>query len=119
MYSTHLANNNKLGSLLGELKSGLTKMYGGYLKEIILFGSYARDDYDLESDIDIMILVDLDEEKQQKYRDVLAKKATDLSIKYEILVSVIDINYKHFNQRASYVPFYKKVMKEGIRVYAT
>jgi len=118
MYNTKLASNSKLESLLGELKNELKKLYGEHLKDIILYGSYARGDYDSESDIDIMILVDLDDIKQQEYRDVLAEKVTDLSIKYEVLVSVMDNYYKNFNHRASYVPFYKNIMQEGIRIYA-
>ena len=36
-------------------------IYGSHLKKIILYGSYARGDFREDSDIDIMILVDLDD----------------------------------------------------------
>ena len=35
------------------------KIYGERLKSVILYGSYARGDFGPNSDIDIMILVDL------------------------------------------------------------
>ncbi len=118
MYNTKLSDDRKLVSLLEELKNELQKLYGNYLKNIILYGSYARGDYDSESDIDIMVLVDLDNVDQREYRDVLAEKVTDISIKYDVLISVIDNNYEDFNIRATYVPFYKNVIQEGIKVYA-
>ena len=37
----------------------LKKIYGTYLKSVVLYGSYARGDFSEESDIDIMILLDL------------------------------------------------------------
>ncbi len=38
--------------------SALQKIYGSHLKQIILYGSYARGDYTEQSDVDLMILVD-------------------------------------------------------------
>lgn len=116
--SRKLPGDRELISLLEELKSELQKIYGNHLVNIILYGSYARGDYDSESDIDIMVLVDLDNVEQSKYREVLTEKMTDISIKYDVLVSVVDSNYEDFKIRASYVPFYKNVIQEGIKVYA-
>ena len=118
MCSIKLLGDSKVVSLLEELKNELQKLYGKYLKDIILYGSYARGDYDSESDIDIMVLVDLNDVEQRKYRDILAEKVTDISIKYDVLISLIDNNYEDFYIRTSYVPFYKNVIREGIKVYA-
>ena len=117
MYNITGLNDGKLTTLLEELRDELRKVYGNHLKNIILYGSYARGDYDSESDLDIMVLVDLDNVDQGEYRDVLADKVTAISIKYDVLISVIDNNYEEFNRRTSYVPFYKNVMQEGIEIY--
>ena len=37
----------------------LSEIYGNHLKTVILYGSYARGDYTEDSDIDIMVLLDL------------------------------------------------------------
>ena len=50
-------------TLLSEYLSEIQKIYGIHLKSVILYGSYARGDYTADSDIDIMILVDLSDEE--------------------------------------------------------
>ena len=44
----------------------LSKIYGEYLKTVILYGSYARGDYTENSDIDIMVLLDLSDMEIKK-----------------------------------------------------
>jgi predicted nucleotidyltransferase len=46
----------EIQSLLKKLKSGLKQIYGGQFKKAYLFGSYARGDYDSDSDIDVLIV---------------------------------------------------------------
>ena len=48
-----------LNSLLKQYIEEIGKIYGEHLKFVILYGSYARGDFRPESDIDIMILLDL------------------------------------------------------------
>ena len=48
-------------NLLNEYTNELIKIYGKYLRAVMLYGSYARGDYRKDSDIDIMILLDLDD----------------------------------------------------------
>ena len=37
----------------------VVKLYGAHLKRVILYGSYARGDFRADSDVDIMILLDI------------------------------------------------------------
>ena len=49
-------------TLLTQYLSEVQKIYGSHLKRVILYGSYARGDYTADSDVDIMMLVDLSKE---------------------------------------------------------
>lgn len=45
--------------LIEQYVSSIKDIYGKHIKQIILYGSYARGDFHSDSDIDIMVLVDL------------------------------------------------------------
>ena len=53
--------------MLEKYTADVCALYGGHLKEVILYGSYARGDCREDSDIDIMILVD-DMDDEEIYR---------------------------------------------------
>ena len=44
--------------ILDETRIVLQNIYADRLKEIVLFGSYARGDYSNESDIDLLVVLD-------------------------------------------------------------
>ena len=60
----------EMQNLITEYVTAVKKIYGNHLKQVILYGSYARGDYTKDSDVDIMLLVDLDDayrKKQEKF----------------------------------------------------
>ena len=63
-----MCTSTTLNLLLKETQSELLKVFGNKLLNVVLYGSYARGDYDDESDIDIMALVDMDRDNLNKYR---------------------------------------------------
>lgn len=73
-------------TLLNEMKTGLTELYGQRLKGVILFGSYARGDYNQNSDFDVMVVLD----DYRRYWDELVNSAeltSELSLKYNVTIS--------------------------------
>ncbi len=62
----------------------LCKIYGKHLKSVILYGSYARGDYTKDSDIDIMILLDLSDMEIRRYRHELAGITYDFNMDYDV-----------------------------------
>ncbi len=76
-----------------------SKLLGKRLKKIILYGSYARGDYNNSSDIDILVLTDY---KQSQFYSVLKKLS---SMTYDIT---------NYNSEIDTIPFYSNIQKEGV-----
>jgi len=92
--------------------------FAGTLKSVILFGSYARGDYDVESDIDIMLLVDMPAEKLTAYRKAIIARSTDLDLEYNVFTSVMLQDLETFEKWKDTLPFYQKVLSEGVQISA-
>lgn len=89
-------------------------LLGDRVKKIILYGSYARGDYNTSSDVDIMILTDFNFEEIEKYRDDISDIAFDIELETGIILSPIIKNIDKYNSRVNIVPFYANVQKEGV-----
>ena len=71
-------------TLLTDYLAEIQKIYGLHLKSVILYGSYARGDYTPESDVDIMILVDLPDDEIAQYGDELAEVGFEYNVAHDI-----------------------------------
>lgn len=109
----------KINFILEKSKIELKKIFGKHLKKIILYGSYARNEEEDGSDIDIMVLADINRIELSKYRDEISDIMVDLSLKFDLLVSITEINIDDFNNFVEYIPFYGTVEAEGIELYAS
>lgn len=107
----------KVNDLISRYLSEIKKIYGMHLKRVVLYGSYARGDYTEESDIDIMILVDLPQEISETYSDELSEIGFEYNVNYGVWVMPIVKNETHFEKWASADPFYSNVCKEGVVLY--
>jgi len=98
--------------LLRELKENLEKVLEDEIEEIILYGSYARGDYSKASDVDILLVVreKLDLDKYEKINEI----ATELTLKYGVVVSILDYPKDAFMSLDS--PFLQSIKREGIRI---
>ena len=104
-------------TLLTQYLSEVKKIYGSHLKTVILYGSYARGDYTSDSDVDIMLLVDLTPEEMDAYSDALSELGYEYNVNHDIWVMPIVKNLQHFNHCAASYPFYTNVQKEGVVLY--
>ena len=104
-------------TLLTDYLAELQKIYGLPLKRVILYGSYARGDYTQESDVDIMILVDLPDDEIDQYADELAEVGFEYNVAHDIWMMPVVRNQDHFNHWVKACPFYENVQKEGVKLY--
>ena len=101
--------------ILSKYVNELEKIYGTYLKSVILFGSFARGDF--SEDSDIMILLDLDDTIIKKYRHELSGMTYDFNMDYNIDIKPIAKSKEHFEQWIDVYPFYKNVKKDGVQLF--
>lgn len=103
---------NTINIFIQEVK----KILGDRVKKVILYGSYARGDFNKDSDVDIMILTDLNEKEIEEYRDKISDIAFDIELENEIYISPIVKNVDKYNARINVIPFYMNIKKEGVEL---
>lgn len=113
-----MCSRENLNIILKETYCGLEKIFEGKLEGVILYGSYARGDYNNESDIDIMALVDLEKNELAKYRRITSEFANDIDLKYDVLLSIKLQDKFTFEKYRDALPYYMNVIKEGVEIVA-
>ena len=58
--------------LIEQYIEAVKKIYGSHVRQIILYGSYARGDFRSDLDVDIMILLDLSDLELKAYGQQLS-----------------------------------------------
>ena len=105
-----------ISNIIDEFVKGVNEILGNRVKKIILYGSYARGDYNKSSDIDIMILTDLTDEELYPYSVKIWDYAYDIEWdnNFDITLSPLVKNIDKYNKRINVIPFYYNVNKEGV-----
>lgn len=117
MKSIDAIKNRRFLGILSEVKEEILKLFGDKLEHLILYGSWARDEQDAESDIDIMILVDENEAALRGYRHKIVDIMTDLSLKHDTVISFTRETNRRYNEYLDVLPFYRNIYNEGIEIY--
>ncbi|HLP60319.1 MAG TPA: hypothetical protein VK186_15875 [Candidatus Deferrimicrobium sp.] len=63
-----------------------------------------------------MILVD--DPEPRKYDDILLDLGVDLSIAFDVVLSIFVENEAKYREARHYKPFLKAIKKEGVEIYA-
>ena len=113
-----MCDKETLDIILHKLSEKAKEIFADKLVKIILYGSYARGDYEEWSDIDIMVLTDSDATVLKQQERQLWKYANKLSLDYDVVLSVVMNNRAHFDNWKNTLPFYRNVQTEGVLVHA-
>jgi hypothetical protein len=110
--------------ILKKFRQALLACFPNQVQQLILFGSQARGEATLESDIDVLVVVNWEEEpladgfyaapfsdpRWQKIVEV----AYDISLEYGVVLAPFVISEKRFQQ---WSPLSEQVKQEGIQVW--
>lgn len=111
-----MCSTSQLNTIATKIAQRAITVFGNKLCSTVLYGSYARGDFDAESDIDIMILVDIPREELFKYKQPFIELTSDLGLEHDIVITVTIKDKYTFDKYLHAVPFYQNVAKEGIPI---
>ena len=103
--------SEKIRTLIGELKTGLQAIYGERLRGVYLYGSYARDEADKESDVDVLVILD-DFEHYGAEVNRASELGASLSLQYGVSVSKVFLRERDWLNGQT--PFLANVREEAI-----
>ena len=104
--------------ILGILVSDCKQLFGDKLVDVRLFGSYARGDHSEHSDIDVMIILNMERSEARKYLSRVCKLASEIDLKYDVVISPVIRSNHDYNMFKERPGFYNNVMREGVSVIA-
>lgn len=103
-------------SIVYKFAQTMKVLFGSKLNKIIVYGSYARGDYGKNSDVDIMILVDLPEAEIKKFENRVYDVAFEIEMDTGVNISPVIKNREQFEYWEDTLPYYKNVRKEGVTI---
>jgi predicted nucleotidyltransferase len=101
----------KIKEILKEFREEIEKLYDKRLKDIILYGSWARGEAKEESDIDLLVILKggvMPGKEIDRMIDII----TEINLKYDVLLSVFPISEEEYSTLNS--PLLINVRKEGM-----
>ena len=92
------------------------KAYGDDIEAIYLYGSYARGDFDEDSDIDFAAIVKGDRLDVQDKLYNLWTDANKIDLEFDVLTSPTAIPSDEFEKYKDDSGYYKNILREGKRL---
>ncbi|MBQ7515683.1 MAG: nucleotidyltransferase domain-containing protein [Schwartzia sp.] len=91
-------------------------VYGEAIRDIFLYGSYARGDSSPYSDIDFAAIVHGERQPLQEKLKKVWDDATDIDLDYDVVVSPTVIPADEFDKYADILPYYRNIRQEGRKI---
>ena len=91
-------------------------IYGADIVGIFLYGSYARGDYDNQSDIDIAAIVKGSRLDLQNKLKAVWDISADIGLENDVVVSPTVIPYDEFEEYKEKLPYYRNIAREGMQI---
>ncbi len=106
----------KIKEVVAKFAEEAKRLYGTKLQGIILYGSCARGDFEKDSDIDILVLLDVPQESINIERNKILDAADRLDLDYDVVLAPVFQNYALYQKYIPVSVFYQNVEKEGVKI---
>ena len=103
-----MENTNEV---LKEFKVKIQRLYGEKLKNIILYGSWARNEATTDSDIDLLVVLEGDVKPGEEI-DRMIDIITDINLEHRVLISVYPVSARDYFTLKS--PLLMNARREGV-----
>ena len=113
-----MCTKDTLNELLQKFRAEVEKVFGSKLQDMILYGSYARGDNTDESDIDVMLIVDISPDDELNSAIQLSDIVVDLNLEFDVVLSPLVESKEKYEKYKNINPLFANVEKEGIRIAA-
>ncbi len=113
-----MCSRGKADQIIQQMSQSVRELFPEGSLEVILYGSYARQEETDESDIDIMYLVDASRSEISERNWQLGEAAATLLMEHGVMVSPVVENKEYFLEKADTLPFFRNIQKEGVRISA-
>ena len=107
---------DRIHNIVYQFSQELKNIIDKKLSKIIVYGSYARGDYNRNSDVDIMILVKMSNSDIKKIENQVYDLAFEIEMNTGIDISPIIKNKDEYKYWLDTLPFYKNISDEGVVV---
>ena len=108
---------NDISNIISE---SIKESLGNKLCKIILYGSYARGDFNEDSDIDVMVLADINNDDElYKMEKNLWDIGWELDAQYNVMISIFLKSNKHFYEWKDVMAYYRNIVEDGVVLYGT
>ena len=109
----HLTDREK--AALSEFVARLRERYADEVMLVVLFGSKVRGDFDEESDVDVLVVV---QNGDWRFRDEVALTAFEPMLEHDIVITPLVIDLEHYRWLQRYhAPLYRNIQVEGIDLW--
>ncbi|MBR2215248.1 MAG: nucleotidyltransferase domain-containing protein [Selenomonadaceae bacterium] len=105
-----------LDTICEQMVKSYQRIFGKDIREIYLYGSYARGDFDEESDVDFAAIVDGERLSLQQEMKKLWGETAKIDLEYDVVTSPTVIPTEEFHKYIDELPYYRNIKTEGIRL---
>ena len=106
----------QIDNISQQISQSYRSVYGDNIVAIYLYGSYARGNYDEESDVDIAAIIRGNMIDLQRKLKQIWDVSADIGLKNDVIVSPTVIPFDEYEEYKHTLPYYMNIQKEGKRI---